>query len=57
VYVRHADEMTHMTTFVATIYPVTFFKWLTLILVGQATAAALWLLREAMMVWRWSGNG
>jgi hypothetical protein len=57
VYVRHADEMTHMTTFVATIYPITFFKWLTLILVGQAAAAALWLLREAMMVWRWSGNG
>jgi hypothetical protein len=52
VYVRQAHGMTHRTTFVATVYPGTFFKWLTIMLLGQATTTAIWLLREAMMVWQ-----
>ena len=52
VYVRQADGGTHRTTVVATVHSTAFFKWLTLILLGQAAAAAVWLLHEAMIIWR-----
>lgn len=52
VYVGHADGVRHRTTVVATVHAATFFKWLTIILLGQAAAVAVWLLREARIVWR-----